>query len=386
VDTIGCISLLISCLWLAAAGLLLHRAFRQSRLISSISVSRRAPRQKVAVIVPARDERENIGRCIASLLRQACRDCLQIYVVDDQSSDGSAEIVAALALECPNVQLLRNRELPGGWTGKSYACWIGSRRASCEAEWLCFIDADVCAEPELISSALGHADQHDLDLLSLSPRHELRSFAERLLLPCGHYLLAFCQDLSKRQDDRHPDATVSGKFMLIRRSRYEAIGGHAAVADMICEDVALARLIKRTGASVRLCAGERLLTTRMYTGWRTLWPGIAKNLVEMLGGPARTAAIAIAAIVLSWAAVVILAIDLDLCAGGNSGACIALAPALTGASAAVAFHIAGSMHFQIPVWYGLLFPVGYTAGAAMAIDSIRRRWTGRVTWKGRVYS
>jgi chlorobactene glucosyltransferase len=123
----------------------------------------------------------------------------------------------------------------------------------------------------------------------------------------------------------------------------------------------------------------------MYRGWSTLWIGIAKNLSEMLGGPLRTIAIAMVAITLAWAAWLIPATDGLACAQRNSAACIALIPGVLGSAAAFGLHIAGAGYFGIPRWYGMLFPLGYSAGALIAIDSVRRRLSGRVSWKGRTY-
>jgi chlorobactene glucosyltransferase len=244
----------------------------------------------------------------------------------------------------------------------------------------------VRAAPALLASAVRTAAGEGIDLLSLMPRQELRSFAERLILPCGLFILAFCQDLRARQARDSADATATGQFMLIRREAYEVAGGHAAVAGAICEDVALARLIKRRGYKVLLRSGDRLLSTRMYTGWQTLWPGLTKNLVDMLGGPGAALATALLAVPLAWAVVIVPAVDGVGCLGAGDGwACVALVPALIASAAALGLHLAGAVHFRIPVWYELLFPLGYTVGALMVLDSVYRRWRGRVSWKGRSY-
>jgi chlorobactene glucosyltransferase len=124
----------------------------------------------------------------------------------------------------------------------------------------------------------------------------------------------------------------------------------------------------------------------MYTGRRTLWPGLTKNLVDTLGGPAAILALALAAIVLAWAALAIPLIDLAALVRGADGAAAALVLAFAASGAAVGLHVAATVYFRIPFWYGLLFPLGYTAGALMALDSVRRRLSGRVSWKGRIYS
>jgi len=124
----------------------------------------------------------------------------------------------------------------------------------------------------------------------------------------------------------------------------------------------------------------------MYTGWATVWPGLAKNLVDTLSGPASALMTALIASPLAWAAYSIPALDALGCLDrGESTACFALAPALAASAAAIGLHLAGAAHFRIPLWYALLFPLGYSAGALMVLDSVRRRLYGRVRWKGRAY-
>ncbi len=341
----------------------------------------------MTVIVPVRNESANIGGCLQSLLSQRYLvSRFDLIVVDDESTDETALIVQSFAENNAQLTLLRSPALPRGATGKSHACWVGARAVPAHSEWLCFIDADVRAEPLLLASALRAAANEGLDLLSLAPRHELRSFAERLVLPCGLFTLAFTQDLRWRQAQGSPETTTSGPFMLIRRKSYEAVGGHAAVRSAICEDLALARRMKQHGWKVVLRSGDRLLSARMYTGWTTVWPGLAKNLVETLGGPASALTIALVALPLAWAALIIPAVDAVTCLNNEGGtACVALAAALVGSAAVLGMHVAGAANFRIPLWYGLLFPLGYSAGALMVLDSVRRRFYGRVSWKGRTY-
>jgi chlorobactene glucosyltransferase len=385
----GTVDLLLSWSWLAAVIWLIARAFQQRGLLQSLTPAQPPPAEraaKVAVIVPARDEAANIERCMRSLIVQTYPvSYLQIVVVDDHSRDSTFAIARALAQTHPQVTVLRSPPLPPHWIGKSHACWIGARAVSENAEWLCFVDADVWAEPALIASAIAAANDERLDLLSLAPRQELQSFAERLVMPCGLFLLAFYQDLRAVQARNSGEVTATGQFMLVRRVCYETIGGHAAVHGAICEDLMLARLLKRSGGHAILQDGRRLLSTRMYRGWSTLWIGIAKNLSEMLGGPLRTIAIAVAAVALAWAAWLIPLTDALHCAQGDSASCIGLIPAVLGSAAAFGLYIAGASYFGIPPWYGVLFPLGYSVGALIAIDSVRRRLSGRVSWKGRTY-
>jgi len=176
----------------------------------------------------------------------------------------------------------------------------------------------VPAKTCLLSRALATAQAERLDLLSLAPRQELGSFAERLVMPCGLYLMAFYQDLARLQSRSGDDATATGQFMLVRCRAYEAVGGHAAVRGAICEDVALARLIKRSGGGVALHDGRAAVSVRMYTGWQSPWEGVAKNLVDMLGGPVPTLITGLVGTALAWAAVLIPAADAIGCLQGRT--------------------------------------------------------------------
>lgn len=378
----------LSILWFATVVLLIARALRQRGRLETLpraagADARSAP--SVAIIVPARDEARNIEPCLRSLLSQTYPgERTSIVVVDDGSVDGTGEIVQRVMETESRLSLLRSPSLPPGWTGKSHACWIAGQTVPPGVEWLCFIDADMRAEPELLASAVRSAMAEDIALLSLAPRHNLGSFAERLIIPCGLCFLGFRQDLRGTRPE-HPDVVATGQFFLARRSIYDSAGGHAAVRAEICEDLELARLIKRCGARVCMKDASGLLSTRMYTGWSTLWPGFAKNLTELLGGTGTAIAAAIASLVLAWAAVVLPVADAAACRSGEHAACAALVPAGLASAAMFALHVACALHLGIPPLYGFAFPAGYTLGAIMVFDSVRWRVRGRVSWKGRNY-
>ncbi|MGH6795363.1 MAG: glycosyltransferase [Methylocella sp.] len=375
--------------WLAVVAWLTMRAFRQRDVFQQVApaIAPLGPAaQRIAIVVPARDEACNIAACVATLIAQSYpASRLRVIVVDDHSRDETANIAAALARSERRLALLRSPSLPAGWIGKSHACWIGSRAVPAETDWLCFVDADIRAEPPLLATAVAVAQAGHLDFLSLTPRQELQSFAERLVMPCGLYLLAFSKDLRRIQAPDSGEASATGQFILVRRAAYEQVGGHAAVRTEICEDVALARLVKRSGFRVALAGAHQLLCTRMYTGWRMLWLGVSKNLVDMMGGPVATAVTATLGVALTWIAILLPLVDAIGCARGSDHACLAFAVALPATGAAFGLHVAGAVYFRIPFWYGLVFPLGYTAGALMALDSVRRRVMGGTSWKGRIY-
>jgi chlorobactene glucosyltransferase len=123
----------------------------------------------------------------------------------------------------------------------------------------------------------------------------------------------------------------------------------------------------------------------MYSGWSSLWTGLSKNLVEMIGGRGSTLITALLVLLLSATSILLPAIDSIGCAHGARADCVALVPALAGTAAAAGLHIAGALYFRIPFWYGLMFPFGYVIGACLAAESLRRHWRGKIVWKGRSY-
>jgi chlorobactene glucosyltransferase len=337
------------------------------------------------IIVPARNEAENIGKCLAGLSAQrALAAGSSITVVDDGSRDATAALVARAASADPRIALVEAGPLPAGWMGKPHACWRGAAPAN--TEWLCFIAADARAAPDLVRTAIEASARGGIDMLSLSPFQELGSFWERLIIPAGLVLIACARDLRLIDDPASPEISANGQFILIRRSVYIALGGHQAVREEICEDKALAARVKRAGYRFRLLGAEHLARTRMYTDLASLWEGFAKNGVEIMGDGQTTIAVATAALVTAWAALLLPALAvMDFVQQPSLAAAIGCALALLGSLAAIGVQIGAARHFRIPAVYGLLFPCAYSAVAALAWCSVAQRRDGRVTWKGRTY-
>lgn len=378
-------ALLAGVAWLALVAFLLGRVIRQSRAHGAAQVAAAPPCRgaapRVAVIVPVRDEAANIGPCLAGLLAQAYPpDRYAVLVVDDGSQDGTAEIAADAG---SRVALHRAGRLPDGWLGKPHACWQGALRAE-GADWLCFMDADVRAAPDLLRDAVAAAETQGIAMLSLRPMQELGSFWERLIVPAGMLMVACAKDLRRVNDPASPDAEANGQFILIRRDAYAAVGGHAAVRGEVCEDTALARRLKGTGQCLRVLAAEHLARTRMYRDFPSLWEGFSKNAVEIMGDARRTLAVAAAALLVGWA-VPLLPLALGIAALRHPSAATEAGFGLASAgSLAVLGVAAGTLrHFRAPAMLGLLFPLGATMAAALAWRSVRLRRIGRVSWKGR---
>lgn len=380
---------LFSLLFGAAVAVSLLRAVRQFRCYETLpEKSDLAPPHlpTVAAIVPVRNEERNIDACLQSLMTQDYpRHRLRIIIVDDGSSDNSAAIIRRRAAADDRVRFIEAGMLPDGWTGKCHACWQGALAA--ESEWLCFIDADTIAQPALLGVAVAAALRKELDMLSLAPFQELTFFFDRLVVPLGLLGLAVTQDLARVNAPSSDAATANGQCILIRARSYFAVNGHASVQGEICEDAALTRRIKAARLRFALLGAERLIRTRMYGNLAELWEGLSKNVTETYGGPAATLAVALAAALIGWTALLLPAWALLTTVRDHDFLAIATAAVAVPASLAVfATAVALARHLRIPFWYGLLCPLGCLMGAAIAVNGVLARALHRVAWKGRVYA
>jgi glycosyltransferase involved in cell wall biosynthesis len=236
---------------------------------------------KVSVIVPARNEEACIGRCLQSLCKQG--GSFEVIVVDDHSTDETV----LRAQRYLNVRVVTADPLPEGWSGKCNACWTGARNA--RGEWLLFTDADTVHNSNSIATALREAEQTGSALLSYSPEQEVRTFWERAVMPLVFADLASVYRPKDVCDPSSPVAAANGQFLLISREAYDSIGGHAAVATDILEDVALAKLVKRSGRRLQFRVGKGIVRTRMYTGLRQMADGWIKNLALLFPEPDKLA-------------------------------------------------------------------------------------------------
>ena len=234
----------------------------------------------VSAIIPARNEEASIARTIESVAAQSEID--EVIVVNDQSTDCTAEILSRLSVTISKLRTLYVEKLPPGWVGKNYAASLGAAQA--RGEWLLFTDADTYHLLGSTRRALTDAVDHDAVLVSYSPEQELGSFWERALIPMVYWRLAFHYPFNRVNDPKFPDAAANGQFLMILREVYEKVGGHAAVADQILEDVALAGRVKTAGYGIYFTAPLATIQTRMYRTFPAMWQGWTKNLYPLMGG------------------------------------------------------------------------------------------------------
>jgi glycosyltransferase involved in cell wall biosynthesis len=237
----------------------------------------------ISIIVPARNEQACLGACLESLSAQSGVP-FELIVVDDHSTDRTREI----ALSFPSVRLVDARLLPEGWTGKNNAVTTGARAAL--GEWLLFTDADTVHVPGSLARSLEEARSQGAALLSYSPEQVVQGFWEKAVMPVIFAELASFYRPSDVSDPRSPAAAANGQYLLISREAYEAVGGHAAVASSLLEDVALARAVKQSGRRIVFRYGGDAVRTRMYRSFAQLREGWTKNLALLFPWPGLLAA------------------------------------------------------------------------------------------------
>ncbi len=232
----------------------------------------------ISVLVPARDEQDTIGTCIASLLSQDYPN-LEIVVLDDGSTDGTRDVIGGF--DDPRLRVMSGSPLPADWTGKNWACAQLAEVA--QGDVLCFVDADTVLAPETISAALGEMETAGAGLISLLPRTAPGSFAGKVMLPMvTHAAFALFPAAAINSDRAREIAAAFGPFILVTRTAYEAAGGHAAYPDHLVDDMRLARSVKLAGRSIVLLNGTDLVETRWYRGVSEIWNGFAKNAYTAL--------------------------------------------------------------------------------------------------------
>ncbi len=263
---------------------------------------------KVSVLIPARNEESNIGRCLDSLLQQSYPD-YEIVVLDDLSKDRTWQIITGYAERYPGrIRALKGSALPKqGWCGKTHAMQTLSRYA--QGEYLLFTDADTVHSPQSIAWAVTNINRHKADMLSGYAYLELGSFGESLIVPATYIMSTIVMPLWLIPFSRAPGLSFAvGQMVMFRRQAFQAVGGYAAVSDHISEDVFMARAVKRAGFRVTFLDLQDYVRCRMYEGYRAAFTGLSKNIYDFFKNQAAFFASAASALVIFVVLPVVLAV------------------------------------------------------------------------------
>ena len=238
-------------------------------------------RNDVSVLIPVRNEEKNIGSLLGDLL-QAGDNFREIIVFDDESTDGTAEVVSTIASADSRIRLLTSTGLPEGWLGKNYAC----HRLGLEAqgEFFLFLDADVRISKGLIDKTVSYAKKKELDLLSIFPTQEMTGWQEKITVPNMHYILLSLLPLPLvRLAPFSSLAAANGQCMLFRSEIYRKYMLHEKFRSSRAEDIEIARFLKNNRQKVSCITGVDEIHCRMYHNLGEAVSGFAKNVTFFFG-------------------------------------------------------------------------------------------------------
>lgn len=348
-----------------------------------------APR--LSVIIPARDEARNIETCLRSVL-ESTYPRLEVIVVDDHSSDGTAQIAQRVANEdagahgASRVHVVHAEALPPEWFGKQWACHTGVRAA--HGELLCFTDADTRHGPELLSRSVNAMRRRQSALFTVAGHQEALSFWEKVVQP-----FVFALMLSRyggveamSRSTRPMDKIANGQFLMMTRAAYSAIGGHEAVKDHVGEDLRLAQRVAERGLGAHMVLGTDHLRTRMYASLAEIRRGWGKNVYAAgrdtmrLGPVSRRLLPFVFPLPALMPVLPVVLLVLALTGVLGTGALL-FGAIVTGANVMFWMGVYGYARLN-PLW-GLTFPLASLVFGWICIEAA---WRGsRVEWKGRGY-
>jgi hypothetical protein len=332
--------------------------------------------ERVSVLLPARDEAGRIGPCIVALLASEGLRDVEVLVLDDGSTDGTADVVRRAAQGDPRLRLLDGgvEDVPAGWLGKTWACARLASQAS--GSVLVFVDADVVVAPRGLAASIALLRHTGLDLVSPYPRQEADGALPRLVQPLLQWSWATLLPLGLAESSsRESLVAANGQLLVIDARAYAACGGHDAVRGEVLDDVALLRAVKRSGGRGVVADGTHVATCRMYDDAGSLVEGYTKSLWSAFGSPAGAAAVVG---LLSWLYVVP---PLAAVAGPTSRArrwgAVGYVAGVAG-RALVARRTGGRVVPDVAA-----HPASVVAFGALVAESWRRHRAGTATWRGR---
>ncbi|HYK02769.1 MAG TPA: glycosyltransferase [Thermoanaerobaculia bacterium] len=325
---------------------------------------------RVSVIVPARDEERSIERTVRALLAQTYPE-LEVIVVDDRSTDATGAILGSIG--DPRLVAVNGVEPPAGWLGKPHALHLGAQRAT--GELLLFIDADIIYAPDAVAAAVARLEESGASMLSLLPHFELHGFWEHVAIPNLAVVAFTMLPLWLANKTRIPlFGAGGGPGNLIRREDYDAIGGHESLKDAVVDDVALARLVRRSGRRSEVALANDLISLRMYQGLREIVDGFTKNSFAVLNRNYVAAAVVLLLALVCHALPYALAVTGDLI-GLATVSLIVLSRVVL--YTAFRYRLDNALFGHIP----MMLIWGWILVRSMWITGVKRQ----LTWRGRTY-
>jgi glycosyltransferase involved in cell wall biosynthesis len=327
----------------------------------------RALNLRVSVLIPARNEEENIGKVLDDLA-QLDENILEILVYDDDSNDHTAFIIKEKALKDGRIRYIRGEGPKEGWLGKNHACHALAKESG--GDLLLFLDADVRVEKGLIEDSISYLERYQLDLLSLFPVQEMKSLGEWLTVPLMNKILLGNLPLILIRKLRIKDfAAANGQFMLFRSEVYKQNWFHETVKQDRVEDIGIIRHTKMLDYRTMTLLSGGQVHCRMYSGYSGALKGFAKNINAFFGN--------------NWL-ILMLYVILTTLGPLAVYALFSLAGLLLYVAVLVALNVMISLlSRQFWVLNVVLMPLQQASLVILFAMAAWRQLTGKMEWKGR---
>jgi hypothetical protein len=331
----------------------------------------------VSVLIPARDEEKNIEKAVRAALANRDVD-LEVVVMDDDSSDATADIVRRIAAEDDRVRLVSAPALPQGWCGKTHACARLSEQAA--GDYFLFVDADVELSPDAAGRMVAQLESTGTDLISSVPDQITGTVLERTIIPLIHFVLLGYLPLAGMRNLQDTSwAAGCGQLFMARRDAYETAGGHEAFQGFRHDGLWLPRVFRRAGFKTDLFDASDLAVCRMYDRDPDLIQGFTKNATEGMATPVA---------IVPWTVLLVggqvlpflLLPFIDPMSSAISTKLVLLAIGLV-----MITRFALTIRFKQSLLGSLLHPVGILLIVAIQWFALFQSYSGKtIAWKGRV--
>lgn len=333
---------------------------------------------KVSILVPARNEEENIRSCVESLLLFDYPN-FDVLVLDDGSEDDTAKIVQELSDSGGRVSLIEGKLLPPGWLGKTWACHQLAQAAT--GDYLLFTDADTRHQPQALNAAVSTMIDEKIDFLTLFPKEEAVSWGEKLTIPImGFSFLSIMPLALAYHVPLAGLSSANGQFMLFRKEAYKQIGGYKAIKGEVLDDFALAKRTKRARLKWRFLDGSRSLSCRMYKNSGEVFNGLGKNLFSVFGYHS-----AIFLFIWYWMGIAFIEPPIVAALGFTGVVQYDKLAWLCLVNTALGFTIwaIALTRFKFPWYLIFLYPLIIAMSIGLAVTSFMLAVSGKTSWKGR---